>query len=474
MTKNKYTIEIQTKYNIKLILLILILVITIVFTRFKSKSSFQNTYAFIREHKKNPYSSKPIDIPLKIKYKKCNYLKLQNTLDTIFNKYKFDRVDENKDNWDIYILCGYNYAETELKKIKITHPNQKVYAIRGCDKIASKNELWKIVKDFYGFEKASQLIPESYIINDPNDIKMFTKRFNKNKLYLLKKNIQRKEGILITNDYKKILRIVKNTKKDIRNFYNPYIFDANTNLDDYYNELISKNNKIKTKNTNNYIAIKKEEKNVKEEEDLNKNQKINSLINNYKIIQTYIDDLYLVNKRKCNLRLYILIVCNKGDKKAYLYNQGKCIYTNKDYDNSKHTVVFDKEQHLTSYLLDQDIYKTHPESLDDLSQFMGNKKFKCLWNQINILLINIMASIYGKICNSKKLNDILTFQLFGADIIFTKNLHPYLLEFNKGPSMKYMNHRDKMMKLKLTEDVFKQVNIIPFKKGEKSNFTEIK
>ena len=40
--------------------------------------------------------------------------------------------------------------------------------------------------------------------------------------------------------------------------------------------------------------------------------------------------------------------------------------------------------------------------------------------------------------------------------------------------MKYMNHRDKMMKLKLTEDVFKQVNIIPFKKGEKSNFTEIK
>jgi hypothetical protein len=85
-----------------------------------------------------------------------------------------------------------------------------------------------------------------------------------------------------------------------------------------------------------------------------------------------------------------------------------------------------------------------------------------------------MAAIYGKICNSKKLNDILTFQLFGADIIFTNSLHPYLLEFNKGPSMKYMNNRDKMMKLKLTEDIFKQVNIIPYEKGEKSNFNEIK
>ena len=39
----------------------------------------------------------------------------------------------------------------------------------------------------------------------------------------------------------------------------------------------------------------------------------------------------------------------------------------------------------------------------------------------------------------------LTFQLFGADVIFTNNLHPYLLEFNKGPSMKYMNNRDEFI-----------------------------
>ena len=101
---------------------------------------------------------------------------------------------------------------------------------------------------------------------------------------------------------------------------------------------------------------------------------------------------------------------------------------------------------------------------------MSKEKYDCLWNQIMILFTNVMHAVKGNVCNSKKLNDIMTFQLFGADIIFTRNLHPYLLELNKGPSMKYMNPNDKKMKLKLTEDLFKQVGIIPFKKKEESNF----
>ena len=433
------TYQQKNKINVKLILLIGILLLIIVFNSLKKKSSFKNTFSYVNDKKSNGNSSEKNN-KLKVKYRQCNYIKLQNTLDAVFTKYNFDRINEKNDNWDLYILCGYNYAETELNNIKITNPNQKVYAIKGCDKIASKNELWKIVRDYYGNEKASQLIPESFIINNPKDIKRFKNRFNKNNLYLLKKNIQRKKGILIINDYNEILKIVNQTKKDIKNYYNKD------------NEL---NNNVK-------------------EENYNKNQKINSLINNYKIIQLYIDDLYLINNRKCNLRIYVLIVCDKGNKKGYIYNKGKCIYTNKDYDNSKNKKEFDKEEHLTSYLLDQDIYKTHPESFDDLKIFLGKNKYDYLWKQINVLFKNIMTAIYSKICNDKKINKILSFQLFGADVIFTKNLHPYLLEFNKGPSMKYMNNKDKAMKIKLTEDIFKQVNVIPFEKGEQSNFNEIK
>ena len=466
-----------TSVNLKYIIIIFVLIILIFKLRYlNTKSLFTNAYSFFNKKTKIFSNSDP-DIQLKIKYKKCGYLKLQNTLTEVFEKYNFESVDEEEDNdWDVYIPCGYNYAETELKKIKISHPNQKVYAIRGCDKIASKNELWKIISDFYGREEASKLIPESYIINNPKDIQMFKKKYNKNNLYLLKKNIQRKEGILITNDYKQILNIVDNTTKSIKDYYNN--IENNKTLDTYVNKQI-----VNTNNTNN--DTEKDTNKDTDEEDYNKNQKMNSLINNYKIIQTYINDLYIIKNRKCNIRLYLLIICNKGDKQAYLYNFGKCIYTNKDFDkdsdNNQETnnktnnkvVDLDKEKHLTSYLLDQDIYKTHPETLDDLKTYMSKEKYDCLWNQIMILFTNVMHAVKGNVCNSKKLNDIMTFQLFGADIIFTRNLHPYLLELNKGPSMKYMNPNDKKMKLQLTEDLFKQVGIIPFQKKEESNFTKI-
>ena len=77
----------------------------------------------------------------KIKYINCGYQKLQNTLSTIFNKYDFIKINETRIDWDLYIPCSYNYIETKLNKIKISNSNQAIYAIKGCDKIASKNQL---------------------------------------------------------------------------------------------------------------------------------------------------------------------------------------------------------------------------------------------------------------------------------------------------------------------------------------------
>ena len=77
----------------------------------------------------------------------------------------------------------------------------------------SKNQLWKILNNYYGRNKASKLIPESFIINNTDDIELFKKHYKKGNVYLLKKNIQRKEGILILNDYKQIMKEVDNVKK---------------------------------------------------------------------------------------------------------------------------------------------------------------------------------------------------------------------------------------------------------------------
>ena len=145
-SKSKTNIKTNIKkINTKLVLLVVILLLIIWFVKFKNKASFRNTFSYIRSNDENENNFKRIDKPLKVKYRKCKYLKLQNTLDTIFKKYKFCRNEENDNDWDLYILCGYNYAETELKNLKITNPDQKVYAIKGCDKIASKNVVINLI-----------------------------------------------------------------------------------------------------------------------------------------------------------------------------------------------------------------------------------------------------------------------------------------------------------------------------------------
>jgi hypothetical protein len=470
----------QNNKKIIFLSLIIILLLSIFYQLDKNKNNHNHNDNF-RSKINNSNNKQPLNIKVKVNYVKCGHLKLQDTLKTVFNKYGIDRINEESNDWNLYIPCGYNYAETELNNLKITKPNQFIYAIKGCDKIASKNELWKILRDYYGRNNAAKLIPESFIINDPDDIKTFKNRYNENDLYLLKKNIQRKEGILILNDYQKIMNIVKKTKRDIYNYYN----NKNNNMLSYKlnNTLINpqpinqqlnsnlNNNKHNNKLNNKYNKI------VNTEEDYTKTQSINSLINNYKIIQRYVSDLYIIKNRKCNLRLYLLITCHNNNKNGFLYKYGKCIYTNKDYNmnndkdnNSNNKQVFNKEEHLTSYLLDQNIYETHPETLNDLSYFLGKKHYRMLWENIEALFKNVFLAIKPKICNKKSLQQATTFQLFGADIVFTRSLHPYLLELNKGPSMKYMNDTDKKMKIKLTEDVFKKVNIIPTSKNDIEEF----
>ena len=65
------------------------------------------------------------------------------------------------------------------------------------------------------------------------------------------------------------------------------------------------------------------------------------------------------------------------------------------------------------------------------------------------------------IYQSSNIKNTTCFQIFGADVIFDNNLHPYLLELNKGPDMIPRDERDKKMKKRVQEDMFKIVGILP-------------
>lgn len=149
-------------------------------------------------------------------YKRCNERKVVGILKNIFDNYNIKETKTN--SWDIYIPCGYNKVESELKSILTDNNQQKIFGISGCDSIVSKNSLWNLLEIYYGRKGASKLMPETFIISKPNDMSLFKQKYNKNKIYVLKKNIQRKKGIKITNNLNEILNSHKDKYKVIQEF----------------------------------------------------------------------------------------------------------------------------------------------------------------------------------------------------------------------------------------------------------------
>ena len=326
---------------------------------------------------------------------KYNYYHKTNNFNFLLkNILNNNNIYHNNKKWNIYLPHGYTTLESQLNNLEINNNYSYIFGIKGCDKIVAKNFIWKILVNHYSREIASNLMPTTFVFDNNNDINLFTKDFNNNKnsIYILKKNIQRKEGLKLSNNY----------------------FDI-----------------------------------------------INSKKENYKIIQKYLTNLFLINKRKINLRIYFLII-NKNNKfYYYISNLGKCIYTNKDIDtNNTNYNNMDFEQNITSFNLNQNIYNKNPQSLFDLKKYLGTKNSNILFNNINLLFKKISIAIHPHLKKSCKFNNTVNFQHFGADVIFDNDFKPLLLEFNKGPDMYPKNNKDQIMKKKIYYDIFHKTNII--------------
>jgi hypothetical protein len=383
----KYNKISNIKYFIYLIIFIIILYFLYFFYKKTNKEYFNDYYNLENDN---------------INYYKCSEKKLGQITKMVFDK---NNINNNNNDWNVYIPCGYNNIEKELLDIKLKdNKNKYVFGVNGCDSIVAKNHIWQSLVKCYGRAGASQLMPESYILYDDDDLKLFKKDYNSNNIYILKKNVQRKEGLKLTQSY---------------------------------------------------------------------NDVINGLNDDYKVAQKYVRDLYLVNGRKVNLRIYLLIVIKNNKIHFYVSNIGKCIYTNKKYNDKD----LDFESNITSYHLDISIYKTNPRYFDQLIKYIDSNSIKgngaLLFNRINILLKKVSKCLAKNLFQSANIKSTISFQLFGIDIIFNKDLEPFLLEMNKGPDMTPKDDEDTKMKYTVQDDMFKTVGIIQNNFGNNNSFSEI-
>ena len=331
-----------------------------------------------------------------LNYTKCNKYKVSKRLTKIFDKYDFNRKDND---WQLYLPCDYTNVESELRNMKEPADNKSIFGIDGCDFIASKYYLWKLMKKKYG-DNYTDYMPKTYS-NNKEEIKKIRDEYVSGNKYIGKKDIQAQLGLFIVNNLDELDNILEDRK--------------------------------------------------------------------FVIIQNLLNNPFLIEGRKINIRIYFLIVCQKNNIQAYMHSNGFIYYTpNKfSYESS------DKHCHITSGYASREIYKTCPLTLHDLMKYLTKNGYNSskFFNNIKNLIAKILDAIEEPICNLEKIKNNHKFQLFGMDVAPDNNLNVKVMEINKGPDLSAKDDRDDKVKNKVSEDVFRTVGLI--NDNEMSEFIKI-
>lgn len=312
-------------------------------------------------------------------------------------------------DWDLYLPCTYNNMDLEMRSIPPAKLGKKLFLINNCNFLTSKSMVWKLILDKYGIKDAKKIMPETYIL----------KNFS------------------------------NNNTTDLQRFTNGY------------------------KDGNIYIM----KKNIQRQKGLKITDKYDDIMlgrkNRYIIAQDLLQDPYLINMRKINLRIYMLIVCKDNDIQGYVHKNGFMYYTKEKFQKNSTRM----EPNITTGYIDRQIYIDNPLTLEDFRSYLDNINRKLNMNETKILyndkskrkLSNILFSdiyaLLNKVLNAANkhicgttnvpshIHEQTSFQLFGVDISVNENLQPQMMEINKGPDMSAKDKRDKQVKTNVMIDI---------------------
>jgi len=304
-------------------------------------------------------------------------------------------------DWDLYVPSTYDNLAQQLAKITEFGPQRKVFAMDNADQLCGKNLVWTNLVGAYSRSGAAELMPNTYVLHNADDMELFKKEYDPRKLYILKKNIQKQEGLLITREYTKIL---------------------------------------------------------------------NAATENYVVVQELLQNPFLINERKINMRFYLLIVCDNGmiPPAAYVFNDGFMYYT-------KDPFVPDSTApgpNITTGYIDRQVYVDNPLTHSDFKKYLleHNKKPNKFFCKTNESIAKVVNACANGLCQGS-LKECISFQLFGVDIAVSDDLQPLLMEVNKGPDLGAKDQRDKQLKLKALSDAFAIVGLV--KSGSANGYVRI-
>ena len=139
---------------------------------------------------------------------------LSNTTLTFFRNslekqggYTFTQYPTNADLIFFNLLTDYADmydAVNAISKCSI------IYGIVSIDKFASKSDMFRHLRKVLPSTILHKVVPKTYLLTD-EDMPLLRKEYDPSKLYILKKNIQRQQGVLITRSIDTILSAEKDS-----------------------------------------------------------------------------------------------------------------------------------------------------------------------------------------------------------------------------------------------------------------------
>lgn len=318
----------------------------------------------------------------------CKNQNLRKIMKEVFTKHRIHKATTNEQPL-LYIPCGYSKIKKEMQQCHsqfTPRENARIHLLPNTNELTSKDLIWKNLTKAYGRHRAKQLMPMTYVLKDSNDFDLFQREHDPQKIYIIKKNIQRQKGLLITNSKKEI---VQGREKG------------------------------------------------------------------FVIVQELLQNPYLIDGRKINLRFYVLVVSDgKGGLDAYVHRNGFMYYTAKRFQQNS----LDSAPNITTGYIDRKVYDKNPLTLLDFRNFLGKRIATKTFDNIHRLLSTIIRAV-PQLADSK--SDSISFQLFGADIALDRNLRPLLMEINKGPDLGAKDKRDHQVKFNVVEDMMKVIKVVP-------------
>ncbi|CAI6358011.1 unnamed protein product [Macrosiphum euphorbiae] len=208
------------------------------------------------------------------------------------------------------------------------------------------------------------------------------------------------------------------------------------------------------------------------------------------VVQRYIDNPYLINDTKFDLRLYILIT-SINPLRLYLYDNGLVRFASVKY-SSDLTTISDRYMHLTNYSInrlssqyteneDADACQGHKWTLRSLWTYMEKERkidVKKLWKSLEDLVVKTVISgesPMSQMCSSNLSNRYNAYELFGIDVLFDEYLKPWILEVNISPSLHSSSPLDLAVKGPLVKDLMNMAGYhIPNKMSRSTHNTLLK